>query len=302
MRAPNLYIVGAPKSGSTSLFRGLAAHPDVFEPRTKELNHLGADLKFRKRRSEDSYAAAFDEWAGERYALDGTVFLLLSQSAAGEIHERRPDARIIAVLRDPFDAIPSLHAQLLQSGDEDEPDLRRALALAPLRAAGERTPPRADHPHALQYLDVVDYEPQVRRYLDVFGSDQVHIELFDDLRADPRSVMARCLAFLDLPDDGTNGIAHLNTAKRVRSATVRDLVRQPPSPARRAARFVLRTPRARSVVRRAARNAVNRYNRVSIVVPPPDPLLLEELIAALTPGIDALEELLGRDLSAWRRG
>src|ERR1700719_2015583 len=113
---PNLFIVGAPKSGTTALATYLGGHPDVFVA-GKELSYFGSDLEFRTtkggrwRIGDDTYL----EWVARdgdvKCRTDRSVFYLYSSQAAGEIHAFDPDSRVIALLRIPVDQMHSQHSE-----------------------------------------------------------------------------------------------------------------------------------------------------------------------------------------------
>ncbi len=126
-RIPNLFIVGAPKCGTTALWSYLGSHPDIFSA-GKEYHYFGSDLVYRNqsRLDRESYLAYFSQADQERYLLDASVGYLVSERAAVEIASFSPDCRIIAILRDPIDMMHSLHSELLFQGDEDVADFGTA--------------------------------------------------------------------------------------------------------------------------------------------------------------------------------
>lgn len=298
-RWPDFYIVGAPKSGTTSLYEYLAGHPDVFLPGRKELRHFGSDLEVRHRRTFDRAAFLAEYAAAPPPALRGNAYVwyLFSTAAAAEIHAVRPDARIIAMLRDPADAIVSLHSEFVYDGNEDLTDLAAALAAEPDRCAGRRVPTEAHFPAGLCYHRTVRYAEQLGRYLELFGADQVHVVLFDDFVADPEAAYRGVLAFLGLDPDPRASFARHNPNKRSRSGLLRRVLAAPPEPARRLARRFL----PRQLRQAAYRRAVALNTRLTERAPVPD-ALRRSLHAELADEVGRLEALLGRPLPAWRAG
>ena len=142
MTLPNFFIVGAPKCGTTALYAYLAQHPDVFMSDPKEPHYFGSDLDFRyRRRPSDQQYRSYFAGAGDRRRIgEGSVWYLYSECAADEIGQAVPDARIIVMLRDPVEMIPSLHSQFVYNGHEDLA-LADALAAEEDRAQGRRIPP-----------------------------------------------------------------------------------------------------------------------------------------------------------------
>ena len=102
VRMPNLFILGAPKSATSSLFLYLQQHPDIFMWH-KETHYFGRDLAFKnkERMSLDGYLSLYDDAGSERYRGDGAIWYLFSKRAAEEIAAASPDARCIVLLHDP---------------------------------------------------------------------------------------------------------------------------------------------------------------------------------------------------------
>jgi Sulfotransferase domain len=203
IREPNFFLVGASRAGTTSLWRYLVEHPDVFMPRRSgaekepcffcELTPRWATA-FRDR---DRYLALFAE-AGDRQAVgEASTPYLVAPEVPARIRAAYPNARIIIVLRNPADRAFSLYCFLCAIGGEWVPSFERALAIEPARMADETF--RRANPlwYALfEYFHSGLYAAQVARYLDTFPREQVHVVLFDDLRADPLKTARQVYRFL----------------------------------------------------------------------------------------------------------
>ena len=115
---PDFFVVGAPKCGTTAICAYLGQHPEVFIPRIKEINFFGSDLTgLRSARNLNEYLAFFEPGDG-KCCGEGSTWYLFSKTAASEIHRHNPSAKIIIMLRDPVEAMYSLHNQLLYNGNE----------------------------------------------------------------------------------------------------------------------------------------------------------------------------------------
>ena len=295
-RWPDFYIVGAPKSGTTSLYEHLAGHASVFMPARKELRYFGNDLDVRHRRtfSREEFLAEYADAPDDAALGNAYVWYLFSASAAAEIHQVRPDARIVVMLRDPVDALYSLHSEFVYDGNEDLADFADALDAEPDRCAGRRVPAEAHFPQGLCYRQTVRYAEQLERYLDRFGRDQVHVILFDSFVADPADTYARLLDFLQLPDDARGAFPNRNPNKRSRSALMRRVLAAPPEPMRRAVRAILPRRARGELYRRAVSLNTREEPRTSMPAS-----LRSALRAELEPEVARLEELIGRQLPAW---
>src|SRR5262249_46212300 len=129
VRKPDVFIVGGPKCGTTSLYTYLKQHPDIFMSEIKEPQYFAADTLQHQRRIRtlpeymDCFAAAQRE---ERIGEASTAYLG-SSSAARELKKFNPNARIIVMLRNPIDVMYSLHSERLFSNIEHIGDFERAI-------------------------------------------------------------------------------------------------------------------------------------------------------------------------------
>jgi hypothetical protein len=265
-------------------------------PRRKEPHFFCADLYApRYVQSEAEYLALFRDAGGAPRIGEASVFYLYSQEAARRIAAFAPDARIIAMLRDPVDMIYALHSQLVFSGHEDLGDFADALDAEADRRAGRRLPPHGEPFAALQYRAVARYAPQLTRYFDAFGRDRVHVILHDDLKRDAAGVYAGVCRFLGIDDTHRPSFEVVNPNTRVRSRVVRDVLKFS-APVRTLARLLPRAAR-----RRIARRIVELNTQVE-PRRPLSPVLARTLRDELAPAVADVEALIGRDLAAWRQG
>lgn len=301
-RRPDLFHVGHPRSATGHVYRWLAGHPEIFMGR-KELHYFGSDVGFNDPpRSFENYVAHFAEAGDARIVGDSSTWYLASERAADEIHAFQRGARIIVSLRDPVDMLRSLHAHLYANGDEDIPELRAALHAEPVRRNGQWIPGGSLPRIALHYRKTCCYAEQLRRYFDRFGRDRVHVVLFDDIKRDPGGTYRALLSFLGVATDypGFEDVVvgdrrSRNSNWTVRSRHVQGWLKRPIN------QGVLMGVRPEPVpgwfqVLRVAR----RLNSVQCPRAPVEPAFLDELRASLRPEVEALEQLLGRDLHAWK--
>ncbi len=176
VRSPDFFIVGHPKSGTTALFEMLRRHPQIYMPENKEPWFFATDarprfappMEGRLPETLDEYLALFSRAAPGQLAGEASSAYLWSRVAAQRIAQLRPDARIIAILREPASFLRSLHLQLVQDHIEWEKDLRTAIALEADRREGRNIPRRSARPQLLRYSEYVRYVEQLRRYHAVF--------------------------------------------------------------------------------------------------------------------------------------
>lgn len=295
-RSPNLFIVGAPKCGTTALWQYLGEHPDIYVA-GKEYHYFGSDLAYRDhvRPSRETYVNYYAGAGDERWLLDASIGYLVSTEAATEIHEFDPASRIIATLRNPIDMMHSLHSELLFQSDEDVADFGDALALEGERRQGRHLPPGCQSIWALAYRHVARYTEQIQRYCDTFGRDQVHVVIFDDFRTDAPGTYRAMLEFLDIDPEFRPEFPVINSNKVARSQTVVKMLRTPPPVVRKVARMVIPGQAAR----RNLGVQLQSLNAGKKPRTPIAPALREELRIEFAPEVEALGALIGRDLSSW---
>ena len=295
MKRPDFFIVGAPKCGTTAMYEYLRAHPQVFMPFHKEPLFFGADLTTRYgRMSEAQYLDLFEPARPDQRVGEASAWYLYSRSAAREIREFSPEARIVIMLRDPVEVMYAQHSQLLFIAEEVIADFGAALAAEEDRRRGLRLPPGSFRRENLYYRDFVHFSEQVKRYFDVFGRERVHVIVFDDVKRDVAGVYRQTLAFLDVSPDFQPVLTPANVNKEVRSGALQRLVFDPPGPVRRLIPWLRRYP----LVHRL-RGAVVGLNSRTVRRHGMDPELQARLKAEFAPEVERLGTLIGRDLSHW---
>jgi len=307
LRLPDFFIVGHAKSGTTALYEMLRSHPQIFMPELKEPWFFASDMqpRFQPPRGgalprtlaeySELFAAAH---AGQRIGEASSSYLW-SRTAAQRIAEVRPEARIIALLREPASFLQSLHLQLLQSHVETQKDFARAIALESRRRRGERIPRTSHRPQLLNYSDHVRYLEQLRRYHRAFLKEQVLVLIYDDFRADNEGTVRAVLRFLRVNDAHPIEVVNANPSRLLRSQQLDDLVhsvsvgRGPLSRAGKAALKAITPQRLRRDMLRLTQRRI-----VHADPPPADERLMAELRRRFRPEVESLSDYLGRDLIA----
>jgi hypothetical protein len=224
---PNLFIVGAPKCGTTAWYEYLRQHPAIYFPDEKEPHYFATDLPgFRTAKSEAGYLALYSN-AGEPVLGDASVFHLYSSTAAERIAAFNPDARILIFVRRQQTFLPSLHQQLLYTLDEDVKDFSTAWRLSGRRAA-TLIPPTCREPRLLDYAAMGRFDEQVERYLKAFPPRQIRIVPFEQWTSSPRETYRQILQFLGVDDDGRTSFPRINEAKFNKWGTLAALSHRPP--------------------------------------------------------------------------
>jgi hypothetical protein len=306
-RVPDFFIVGHPKCGTTALYEMLSVHPRVFMPARKEPRWFSSDLPspYQQRRSGEpgeSYEDYLELFAGAapgQLVGEGSTAYIWSKVAAARIAEARPDARIIAILREPASFLRSLHLQLLQHKSEEEPSLRRALELEGERRQGRHlTKVNEQYPAVLLYSERVRYVEQLRRFHDVFAEEQVMVLVYDDFLADNDATVRAVQRFLGIQELGAPAVSRANPSVQ-RRVGVDDALHRAFFGGGPVVRRVRRAARA-IAGDRAGREAFRLLRERLVFAAPegPDEQLMLELRRRFKPEVQALGEYLGRDLIA----
>ena len=297
---PNFFIVGAPKCGTTALSEYLRGHPEIFLCEPKEPNFFNRDFDYYHSGNPDSmesYLALFAKAnEGHRAIGEASVWYLHSQVAAERVAEFDPNARIIAMVRNPIALASALHRQLLYVMDEEVEDFERAWNLQAERREGRSVPTRCRQPAFLQYQAVASVSSQIERFKSRFPAEQIRLILFDDFANDTPATYRSTLDFLGLDDDGRSDFAPVNESKVHRSQKLSRFTQRPPRALMSVANGV---KRALGISQLGILERVRSVNRETRKREPIPPAFLERLREAFGPEVERLSKMFDRDLSHW---
>lgn len=295
MKRPDFFILGAPKCGTTSLDAYLASHPGIFTAR-KEPHYFNTDDNYRLTADLPGYEALFAGATDSHAAVgEASVRYLHSRDAVANILRYNADAKFIVMVRNPVDMAHSWHGQLLFNGEEDTPDFRAAWDLQAARRAGRSLPAGCIDVGALLYGEFCSVGRQLERVYQQVASERVHVAVFDDLNRDPAGVYRSALRFLGVADDHRppGGFAVHNRAK-VRRNYLRRMRHALQPLGRLKTALGIRRPFGIS-------ERIQRYEGRAKPRPPLPPDVQRALAEYFADDVRRLEELLGRDLSHWRK-
>jgi Sulfotransferase family len=305
-RAPDFFIVGHGKSGTTALWDMLRRHPQVhlpykepwfFSDELRPLAALRPEGTGRTPRTVEEYLSLFDGAMPEQRIGEASSVYLWSRTAAGRIAEAQPDARIIAVLREPASFLRSLHYQFVQVYVEPEKDLRKALALEDARREGRGRPSNPYWPGGTLYSEHVRYVEQLRRYHAVFAPEQVLVLVYDEFRQDNEATVRKVWRFLEVDDTRPVLVMDANPTVRVRSRRLYALVHQLAAGGGALPRAVQATAKTLAPQALTRERAMRIRDRFVYAKPqPPDEALMLELRRRFKGEVQALSEYLDRDL------
>jgi hypothetical protein len=299
---PDFIIMGAPKAGTTALHAALTRHPDVFMSTPKEPKYWMCDdappPHWRgpgDRHSQQEWVWRRDEYArlflaAPPTALRGesTPFYLWHRAAQRRIAEHLPEAKLIAVVRDPIDRAYSNWMHLWSDGLEPVGDFEAAFAHEHRRITAGWAP-------FWRYAELGRYGEQLAHLYSYVDPSRVLVVRYREIVDDPREVVDRTCAFLGIATGQVETIPHDNSRTFVppgRRATVLGRV------VRSGAWLGQFLPP--QVWRRASAPLIARMARASHVARPKlAPDARARLLPTFADDIRLLAQLTGEDFSDW---
>jgi len=216
---PNLFMVGAAKSGTTSLYKYLTQHSEIYFSPVKEPNYfsddidifkfspiykkntfLKADRYFRQQelhelplafvRKKEHYAKLFEKSNHYKIRGEASTSYLYSKSAAENIYNYNPEAKIIVILRNPMERAFSHYLMAVRYGYtslnfkeaviKDWNKENKGWGISEL------------------FIELGLYHDQLKRYFNIFPKEQILVLFFDDLKTEPQKLLDQCYHFLEL--------------------------------------------------------------------------------------------------------
>jgi hypothetical protein len=303
MTLPNFLIIGAMKSGTTSLYHYLKQHPQIYMSSIKEPNFFaleGSNLDFDgaegkeqiqrwvKRESVtniEEYRALFRRAANETAIGEASPMYLYSPEAPYRIRNYVPEAKLIAILRNPVERAYSAFLYMTRDGREPLSEFSQALQ-------AEESRMRDHWEWIWHYRHLGFYYTQLKRYFDVFDRNQIKVYLYEDLKVSLPRVVQDIFRFLEVDESFVpdTSLRHNVSGIPKNGLLPRLIFRRNPIKA------VLR-PLFPQVLRQRISGSLR--SQYIVEAPPLAPEVRRELLEAYRDDVLKLETLIERDLSGW---
>lgn len=204
---PNLFIIGAPKCGTTSLYAHLRQHPQVFLTEPKEPNHFAYAFgnpynwpSHNPYRNREDYLSLFQSTGSAAYVGEASTCYSLMPHVASAIREFAPDAKIIALLREPVQRAWSMYLFWHQFNPRcqhiDIDDFRQRFLADDLVTEHDRL-----QSQSVKWLRGAGmYWENLRHYYYNFPSDQILLLQYDSFMTQPQTTLDRVCQFLGIED------------------------------------------------------------------------------------------------------
>lgn len=303
LKYPNFLIIGAGKAGTTSLYRYLNQHPDVYLADVKDSEFFAMEGKKPVAREEDpeslhhhpnavydleSYQGLFDDVTTEKAVGEASTIYLYDKYAYTVIKKYVPEVKMIAVFRDPVDRLYSRWLHLVR--DDRKPSASFSDALNRQSIWWRRN-------------DLIwegFYYKHLSKFFEIFDRSQILVKFYDELLGDSVAFTRDMFEFLDVdPNFKPDTTARYNVSGVAKSKLVNRLIG---GNSKLRKLLKKRMPGALSWMRKqnALQGIVTQLRRRNLKTPPLDPEIRKRLIEEVyKEDILKFQELVNRDLSHW---
>ena len=207
---PSFVVIGGQRCGTTTIFKHLTEHPQVFRPGVEKgidffSLHYDRDIDwYRGHFPIERVARRRTGGLGAPQAFEACTYYMFHPFAVERLVHDVPDVKLVAMLRDPAERAFSAYKHELARGFETETSFERALDLEDERLEGEEEKMAADtayesHAHRHQaYRRRGQYAEQLRRVLSLVPRERLHVLDSESFFADPAQEYSRVTDFLGL--------------------------------------------------------------------------------------------------------
>jgi hypothetical protein len=290
MTMPNFLIIGAMKSGTTALYYYLEQHPEIYMSPVKEPNFFSSQEQENAADAVTNigtYQDLFRGGSGKKALGEASHSYLYEPRAAAEIKRYVPEAKLIAILRNPVGRAHSHFLHMVRTGMEPLDDFAQALREEEVRIHKERT--------FQDYIGRGLYYQQLKRYFGTFPQEQVRVYLYEDLSGAPISTVQDAFRFLKVDDSFVPDVSlRRNVSGQPKYKTLDGLLRRQ-SRIKHAAKIYL-PARMRW---RLSKTFDDLKTRNLAEPPPVQSKVRRHLIGVYREDILKVQELIHRDLSGW---
>ena len=296
MTMPNFLIIGAAKTGTTSIYRYLKQHPQIYMSPAKEPRFFAfegetfsfsgpGDEKETAKTDLESYRTLFDGVEKETAIGEASTLYLWSQKATERIQHYIPNAKLIAVLRDPVERAYSNYLHLVNQNREPLTDFAVAIAQEEERIKKNWWP-------FWYYKQQGFYYIQLQRYYAKFAQSQIKVYLYEDLKNDSLKMLQDIFQFLEVDDRFTPDLSQrVRQSRPIPKNKTLDGLMNKPNPLK----SILK-PLIPKVMRRQITTNLKKRN---LTKPKLLPSVRQQLVEAYREDILQLQDLIERDLSRW---
>ncbi len=202
---PDFLLIGAAKSGTSSVAQYLAQHPNIYMCPVKEPHYFSyndkskhttgpGDVIHKAITNYEDYKGLFLKAPIDSLKGEASTSYLYREEAPYRIREMIPNVKLIAILRNPIDRAYSAYMHQVRDGNETASTFREGLAL-------EKARRKAGWDSIWHYTEVGRYSNQLSRYFKIFPRKNIRIFLYEELSRNSNQLMSDIFKFLELKED-----------------------------------------------------------------------------------------------------
>lgn len=289
---PNLYIIGAPKCGTTSVANWLNQHNECYLPEVKEPHYFNDDDGHQMTPNIEEYLELYNGYHNKKILIDASVWYLFSKNAVRNIEAyTENNAKYIVCIRNPIEMVEALHAEQVLGGNENIHDFKTAWEAQVIRANGEGLKTSTHAPSHLQYGPACKLGEQIEKLLKQVDRKRVLFVFLENMKEYPDKTFKEICKFLEVERKSLDDYKRFNKSKNLHSSFVhksllslmgiKKLVPWLPS-------VGLLSGIKRLNIKEGARITTSEHTKSVLLMP------------YFKKDIEKLENLLGKDLSHWR--
>jgi hypothetical protein len=239
---------------------------------------------------------------------EGSVSYLFFTRSIETILRFNPEAKFIAMVRNPLDMVYSYYQRLLYVAEEDQQDFATAWALQEARAQGSNLPKRCRQPALLQYEQVGRMGHHIENLFRLAPKAKCHVIVFDDFKADTEGVYRKVLEFIGVDYKKRPHFQIKRESRQYKSRLLQTLIYNPPFQTELLMKIWLYSTRTYKRRRdgkkrfglKKLRQRLRKWNTSHDPVIPLSEDLRSTLGETFESDIQKLGSLLGRDFSHWK--
>lgn len=306
MKKPNLFVIGAPKTGTTALHNFLSQHSEIYMSPVKEIGYFCSDFHkksdffhkkkiFFKYRTRKDYLSLFRAWGNEKFAGEASTHYFHSLDSPKNIFKFNPGSKIILILREPSSHLISYHWELYNSKIETERDFKKALKNSEFKEKGlKKISHKVRYPDLTYYWRVPLNYSSVARYYNYFSSNNILVITFEEFKKDNLKTYKKIETFLNIDTSFKPKFKNINSRFIYRSYFFKKIVES---------RFLWYFPKKILPVKiyMLIKEKIISFNKTSVSVPEIDPKLKNKIIEYYYEDVRKISNLTGVDLiNIWR--
>ncbi|NOR57980.1 MAG: hypothetical protein GQ474_05595 [Sulfurimonas sp.] len=290
----DLFIIGAQKTGSTSIFNYLKKHENVISHEQRELTFFLNDFEYENRNLlEEKYLPELKNKSKDMIVLGKSVMNMYSLKTIERLHQNNPEMKLIVIVRNPIKRAYSYYWYARRRGWEEIQTFEEALKIEDSRIEQYGWDQARNNCYKFNGL----YAKHLTDIFKIFPREQVLIFTDDDLKNKPKDILSNVFGLFNLKSIDVDTNKHYNKSKIAKSEGLARLV----------AKFFASQSILKKLIRSMLphqiavrlRHAILSVNEKDFTPPLMNSSTKQELIDFFKEDIYDLEKIINKNLEDW---